>query len=271
MGYETIIYEKNEGIATITLNRPEKLNSLNWVMNKELQQAWQDVNQDTDVVVAILTGMGDRALCTGIDVSVPAGGQRGATQEQTSSGHIALYFTAMQNHVWKPVITACNGMVVGGGLHFLADSDIIITADHATFFDTHVKVGMVSANEPVGLIRRMPFEAVMRMSLMGGQERISAQRAYELGLVSDVVPKERLMERAREIAKALMQNSPTAMMRSKQAIWGSLNFGLDEGVEYSWRVLGAYGGHADQHEGPKAFMEKRAPTWGPATTIEDVK
>ena len=266
MNFETIIYEKSDGIATITLNRPERLNALNWVMNQEIRTAWEDVKTDSNVVVAILTGAGDRALCTGIDVrGIDRGGERPSDRETTDSGHVKLYFTAIQNHVWKPVITAVNGMAAGGGLHFIADSDIVIAAEHATFFDTHVNVGMVSANEPAGLIRRIPFEAVIRMSFMGTQERMSSQRAYELGLVSEVVPKDQLMDRAREIAGMLMKNSPTAMFRSKQAIWGSLNYGLDDGVEYSWKILSQHSGHPDPAEGTRAFMEKRKPNWSPGT------
>lgn len=259
---DELLYRVEDGIATITLNRPEKLNALNWVMNEELGKAWEDVKNDPNVIVAVLTGKGDRALCTGIDVSIPATGERRGREQP--GGHMTLTFTAIQNKCWKPVITAVNGMVVGGGLHFIADSDIIIAAEHATFFDTHVKVGMASVHEPIGLIRRMPFEAVIRMSLMGGQERMSAQRAYELGMISEIVPKDRLMPRAREIARTIMKNSPAAMMASKRAIWGSLNYGYEQALEYGWAVLGEHGKHPDTTEGPRAFLERREPQWAPA-------
>ncbi|MBI3743462.1 MAG: enoyl-CoA hydratase/isomerase family protein [Chloroflexi bacterium] len=259
MAYQTVIYEKSEGIATITLNRPEKLNALNWTMNDELHEIWTDIKADPTVVVAILTGVGERALCTGIDVSLPASGNT----QRRGDEHITLHFTAIQNKCWKPVITAVNGMAVGGGLHFISDSDIIIAAEHAQFFDTHVKVGLASVHEPIGLIRRIAFEAVIRMSLMGGLERMSAKRAYELGLVSEVVPKDKLMSRAREIAKTLMKNSPAAMVSSKRAIWGSLNYGLDDALEFGWKVLGEHGKGPDPKEGATAFMQKREPKWSP--------
>ncbi len=262
MQFETITYDKSEGIAAITLNRPEKLNSLNWVMNEELRRVWEDVKSDPAIVVAVLTGAGDRALCTGIDVSIPAGGERRGRDQ--AGGHLKLYFTAIQNKCWKPVITAVNGMVVGGGLHFIADSDIVIAAEHATFFDTHVKVGMASVHEPIGLVRRMPFEAVIRMSLMGGQERMSAQRARELGMISEIVPKDQLIPRARELAKTIMKCSPAALMASKRAIWGSLNYGIEDALEYGWKVLDEHGPHPDTREGPQAFLERRSPRWAPA-------
>lgn len=257
--FKTILYDKSEGIATITLNRPEVLNALNWVMNEEMQAAWADIKKDPKTIVAIVTGAGDRAFCTGIDVKGMANDS--PPIRKPDEKHRDLYFTAIHTQCWKPVITAINGMTVGGGLHFVADSDIVIAADHATFFDTHVKVGLVSGHEPIGLVRRMPFEAVMRMSLMGGQERMSAQRAFELGMISEVVPKDRLMARAREIAKMLLTNSPQSMIDSKKAIWGSLNYGRGEGMEYGWKVIGEHNVHADVREGSLAFVERRKPVW----------
>jgi len=177
----------------------------------------------------------------------------------------SLKFTAIQNQCWKPVITAVNGMVTGGGLHFIADSDLIVASEHATFFDNHVKVGLVSGEEPVGLIRRIGMEAVLRMSFLGGAERMDARRAYELGLVGDVVPKEQLLPRALELAQKIMENSPAALIASKRVIWGSLNHGLDQGREFAWSVIGEHGEHPDAREGPRAYAEKRKPKWRPVS------
>lgn len=107
------------------------------------------------------------------------------------------FLTAIQNRCWKPVITAVNGMVVGGGLHFIADSDLIVASETATFFDTHVKVELIAGLEPVGIARRIPLEAVLRMALLGGSERMSAQQALSIGLVGEVVPQAQLLPRAR--------------------------------------------------------------------------
>ena len=106
------------------------------------------------------------------------------------------------------MITAVNGMVVGGGLHFVADSDLVLAAEHVTFLDTHVKVGLVAGLEPVGLARRIPLEAVMRLALLGGSERMSAQEALRLGLVGEVLPAAQLLPRARELAAKIAQHSP---------------------------------------------------------------
>ena len=261
MDFETLIYEKKDGIAFLTLNRPERLNSINGTMSRELPQVWADIKQDPDVVVAIVTGSGERALCTGFDMLDAASGKRDLGDEESRGTLDSLKFTAIQNRCWKPVITAVNGMVTGGGLHFITDSDLIVSAEHATFFDNHVKVGLVAGEEPVGLVRRMPMEAVLRMAFLGGAERMSAQRAYELGLVGDVVPKEQLMPRAIDLAQKIMEHSPAALIASKRAIWESLNHGLDKALEFAWSVIQAHGEHPDVQEGPRAFAEKRKPKW----------
>ena len=267
MQFETLKLEKSDGVATLTLNRPDRLNAINWKMNQELPEAWDDIRRDPDIGVAIITGAGDRAFCTGFDMA-SSGGAEEVPKERDKGDHVELLFTAIQNRCWKPVITAVNGMVTGGGLHFIADTDLIIAAEHATFFDSHVRVGHVSATEPIGLARRIPIEAVFRMTFMGGAERFTAQRAYEIGLVGEVVPIERLMERARETAGKIMENSPATLIASKKSIWQGLNYGLDEAIEHGWAILKAHRSHPDQREGARAFVERRKPNWAPAPFVE---
>jgi enoyl-CoA hydratase/carnithine racemase len=175
------------------------------------------------------------------------------------------FLTALQNRCWKPVVTAVNGMACGGGLHFVADSDLVLAAEHATFFDTHVKVGLVAALEPVGLARRMPLEAVLRMAFLGGSERLDARRALELGLVGEVLAAAELLPRARELARKIAEHSPTALARSKQAIWESLDAGLHAGLERAWQMIREHTAHPDLQEGSNAFVEKRRPRWAPYT------
>ena len=140
-----------------------------------------------------------------------------------------LHFTAWHQHVWKPVITAVNGICCGGGFHWVADADIVIAASDAQFFDPHVSIGQVVALEAIGLIRKMPVEAVMRMALVGRHERMTAARAYELGMISQIVdPPERLREEAQELAEKIARNSPAAMAATKRALWGALEAGLTD-------------------------------------------
>ena len=262
MRFETINFEATDGIATITLNRPEELNALSWAMEDELVEAWATVKRDPSIIVAVVTGAGDRAFSSGLDVSAMPG-EDGPPEDLVARVDRELKFTAIQNKCWKPVITAVNGMAVGGALELVAESDIVIAADHATFFDTHAKIGLVSTYAAIVLARRMPLEAVLRMVLMGGRERISAQRAYELGLVSEVVPGDRLMERARELARLLLQNSPSTMMASKKAVWESLRYGLGDALEHGRGFVRAHIDHPDWKEGAQAFREKREPRWAP--------
>jgi enoyl-CoA hydratase/carnithine racemase len=266
MAYETIRYEAEGGVATLTLNRPERHNAFNLAMAKELRDAWAHVKQDPQVVCAIVTGAGERAFCTGMDVADVAAGaalEEAARQEREDGKPFYRFLTAIQNRCWKPVITAVNGMVCGGGLHFIADSDLIVCSEKATFFDTHVKVGLVAGLEPVGLARRIPLEAVLRMALLGGSERMHARQALALGLVGEVVPPERVLPRARELAALIGQHSPAALARTKRAIWESLDVGLEEGLERTWRILKEHDGHPDLAEGTRAFVEKRKPRWAP--------
>ncbi len=261
MDFESILYEKSDGVVTLTLNRPERHNAFNLAMAGELHQAWTDIKADPEVVCAIVTGAGDKAFCTGFDVSDVASGSTAGESAVAYEDSPILKLTAIHNRCWKPVITAVNGMVVGGGLHFIADSDLIVCAEHATFFDTHVKVGLVAGLEPVGLARRIPLEAALRMALLGGSERMSAAEAVEIGLVGEVLPAADVMPRARDLAQKIAQHSPSALARSKQAVWESLDRGLHDGLRHAWEIIGEHGEHPDMLEGATAFVEKRKPRW----------
>ncbi|MGH0037366.1 MAG: enoyl-CoA hydratase/isomerase family protein [Myxococcota bacterium] len=265
MNFETLLYGVQEGVATIKLNRPDRHNAFNEVMANELAAVWGLVERDPEVVCVIVTGVGDKAFCTGMDVADVASGEARSSGRRAREDAPWFKLTAIQNKCWKPVITAVNGMVVGGGFHFVADSDLVIAAEHATFFDTHVKVGLVAGIEPVGLTRRIPFEAVMRLALLGGSERMSAAEARDVGLVGEVVPADRLMARAEELAKKIAQHSPTALALTKRVIWEGLETGLDDAIENAWKVINDHVAHPDLNEGAVAFVEKRKPRWDPYT------
>jgi len=263
MGFATLLYEKADGVATITLNRPERHNAFNGAMARELREAWTEIKDDREVVCAIVTGAGDKAFCTGFDVTEVASGNAAGESAASYEDSPLLKLTAIHNRCWKPVITAVNGMVNGGGLHFVADSDLVLAAEHATFFDTHVKVGLLSALEPVGLARRIPLEAVLRLSLLGGSERMSAAEAKQIGLVGEVLPLADLLPRARALAAKIAQHSPSALARTKRVIWESLDRGLHEGLRNAWAAIGAHDKGPDPREGATAFVEKRKPRWAP--------
>ncbi|SVB23949.1 uncharacterized protein METZ01_LOCUS176803 [marine metagenome] len=259
MSFTTVKYEVLNKVAIITLDRLEQHNAVNSVMSKELPKAWKTFKEDSSAVVAIITGSGEKAFCTGADLTdLPD-----MNDEPGKASLDSIKWTSLQNDVWKPVICAVNGMTCGGGLHFIADSDIIIASDNATFFDTHVKVGLVAGLEPVGLSRKMPLEAVLRMAMVGGGERMQAEKALALGMIGEITPHNLLMERAKEVADMIKVHSPSALARTKKAIWHSKEKGLKESLDYAWDMISEQNVHPDFEEGGKAFIERRQPKWEP--------
>ena len=254
-----ITYRVADGIATITLNRPEKGNALNGAMSSSLRAAWEDVRDNSGVRVAVLTGAGTRHFCTGADVTGVADSGRVNTGRGPMDQEI--FISPWNNGVWKPVICAVNGLVAGAGLHLVAESDVVVAADNVGFTDTHVNVGMVAGFEPVALARRIPLGAVLRLSLFGKSYRMTAQRAYEVGLVDELTTSESLLATADEMAHQLLLNSPEAMARTKEALWTSLDMGYRQGAEHAWALVRMHWQHPDFVEGPKAFAERRSPVW----------
>jgi enoyl-CoA hydratase/carnithine racemase len=228
-------------------------------MQDDLPEVWKLFDEDDDAWVAVVTGAG-RGFCSGADMKNVAASHEGRARGIRTPGGQPP-FTSRQNGVWKPVITAVNGVCAGGGLHFIADSDLVICSETASFMDTHVTVGLVAAMEPVGLTRRIPLEAILRMTFLGNQERMSPQRAYDIGLVSEVLPPDQLMPRALDLADKIAGNSIGALIATKKAIWGSLEYGLEGGLNHAWNQIQAHRGHPDSIEGPRAFAEKRKPQW----------
>ena len=252
--FETLDYSVRDGVAELRLQRPERRNAVNHRMHVELPQAWSAIRCDPQVVVAIVTGAGSKAFCTGADLA-------DLPRVEESDGHGAMAWTGLRNDVWKPVICAINGQVVGGGLHFVADADIVIASDEATFCDSHVSSGLVAGLEPVALARKIPLEAVLRLALIGRGYTMSAARACELGLVGEVVPASQLMERARELAALIAANSPSAMARTKRAIWRSLELPLSQSLDAAWDDIATHNRGPDFQEGIDAFLERRPPEW----------
>lgn len=258
---EHLKLERRGPVGWLVNNRPDRLNAMNNAMRDEFAVAWRVLDADPEVRVIVHTGEG-RAFQTGVDIAEIASDGVGMERYRQSMEDFDVHFTAWHQGVAKPVITAVNGLCAGGAFHWVADADIVIAASDAQFFDPHVSVGQVVAIEAIGLLRKMPFEAVMRMALTGRHERMSAQRAYELGMVSDVVdPPERLREAAQELAEKIARNSPAAMAATKRALWGALEMGLTDACRAGAKELVSLWGHPDQEEGPRAFAEKREPRW----------
>jgi enoyl-CoA hydratase/carnithine racemase len=261
VSYQTLEVRRRGHVGWLVFNRPDRRNAMNNLMREELRAAWTELAADADVRVIVNAARGP-AFQTGADVVELATDGVGMERYRTSLAEFDLGFTAWHLGIDKPVIAAVNGICAGGGLHFVADADIVLAASDATFTDPHVSVGQVSAMETIGLMRKIPAEAVLRMALVGRHERMSAARAYELGLVGQVVdPPRRLHDAAQELAEKIALNSPAAVRATKRALWGALEQGLTDACKAGTAEVVGLWGHPDQAEGPAAFAEKRAPRW----------
>jgi enoyl-CoA hydratase/carnithine racemase len=238
MECETILFETDdEHVATITLNRPDALNSWNDLMAREIAQAWEAVRDDDTIHAVVLRANGVRAFSTGADV------KGGATWFLSSNvwNNVdpgMMLSPKLHHRCWKPVVAAVHGMAAGGAQYFLNEADIIIASDDAEFFDPHANGGIVSALEPIGMVARgVPIGDVLRWALMGTEERITAATALRLGLVTEVVPRDELRSRAYDIARSIAARNPTAVQGTVRAIWESLDLtrsmALQNGMAYT--------------------------------------
>lgn len=263
--YRTLEVERQGHVGWLIFNRPAAGNAMNATMMAELEDAWLELDADPAVRVIVNTGNGP-AFQSGVDVVQLARDKDAMRTFSRQTRDATLRFTSWHLGILKPVIAAVNGVCAGGGLHFVADADIVIAAVGATFVDPHVSVGQVVAYEGITLARTSPMEAVMRMALVGRHERLTAERARQLGILSEVIdPPERLRAHAQELAEKIAKNSPAAMRATKQALWGALEAGVADACRNGAQILASMWGHPDQEEGPLAFAEKREPEWAPLT------
>jgi enoyl-CoA hydratase/carnithine racemase len=261
--FETLVVERRGPVGWLVFDRPDVGNAMDATMLAELERAWQVLDDDPDVRVIVNTGNGE-AFQTGLDVAQLARDRDALREQSRRTKRAELRLTAWHNAVRKPVIAAVNGVCAGGGLHFVADADIVIAAEGATFVDPHVSIGQVSAYETIGLVRKSPAEAIFRMALVGRGERLTAERARQLGLLSQVVePPEELTAAAQELGELIARNSPAALAATKRALWAAFEHGLTDACKVGAGELIGMWGHPDQEEGPRAFAEKREPQWLP--------
>jgi enoyl-CoA hydratase len=184
-----------------------------------LERAWLELDRDPDVHVIVNTGTG-AAFQTGLDMAQLSRDPAALREQSRRTKHFELRFTAWHNDVGKPVIAAVNGVCAGGGLHFVADADIVLAASSATFLDPHVSVGQASVYETIALVKKSPMESILRMAFTGRHERMPAARAYSLGIVGQVVdPPEQLRSEAQALGEKIARNSPAALAATKRALW----------------------------------------------------
>ncbi|MGX9673449.1 enoyl-CoA hydratase/isomerase family protein [Mycobacterium sp. HM-7] len=215
----TLDVEPDAHVATITLNRPEALNAFNRAMCEEMRQAWQAVKRDDTVHAVVLRAAGDRAFSAGLDVKTPYGQPDNVWNHEDPGEALSPKWQKM----WKPVVCAVNGICTAGAFYFVNEADVVICAEDATFFDSHVSAGLVCALEPVGLMRRIGLAEALRIALMGNDERVGAATALRIGLVSEIVPADQLWARAHAIAAGIAAKPPSATQGTVKAIWESLD------------------------------------------------
>jgi enoyl-CoA hydratase/carnithine racemase len=234
---ETLLVDVKDRIATITINRPDQMNSFTRQMMEEFDYLWPVLAMDDEVHCIVLRAAKGRAFCTGMDVkdaTIP--GREIRSSDIWNAEDPGFHLGPKARQCWKPVIVAVHGMAAGGAFYFLNEADIVICSEDATFFDPHVTYGMTSALEPIGARYKMPLGDVLRMVLLGNDERIGAQSAKVMGLVSEIVPLDKLWERAHELASIIAAKPRAATTGSVKAIWQSLDLprsvALANGLKY---------------------------------------
>lgn len=213
--------DKETGVAVVTLDRAAKHNALTLEMARELGEVWQGFRYEDDVRAVVVTGAGGRAFCTGIDRTAAAAA--GATQPSSpyTIDDPLVAIGPKANDLWKPVVAAVEGMACGGAFYLLGEAEFVIAGQDATFFDPHTTYGMVSAFETVHMAQKMPFGEVARMALMGTAERVSARRAYETGLVSEVTETGGALAAARAAAAVVASYPTEAVQGTVRALWSA--------------------------------------------------
>jgi enoyl-CoA hydratase/carnithine racemase len=263
---ETVTLEVAGGVAWVTLDRPEVMNAFDPRMQDELSQLWRSLRADDDVRVVVLTGAGDRAFCTGID-------RAGISGDGTAAGGVGFAGSPFHlddpgaklgpksNDFWKPVIGAVNGIACGGAFYLLGECDILIAADSATFFDPHVTYGMPASYESMLMVGRMPLGEVLRMQLTGAAERLSAQRAYDVGPVSEVVPLAELHAAARRLADTIAASPTLAVQATLKAVWTAAELGRRQALDLGYAFVAMGMTDASLAEGQRRFTSGERVEW----------
>jgi enoyl-CoA hydratase/carnithine racemase len=267
--YETLLVSSDDGIARVSLNRPHVRNAINQRMQDELREVWNDFRYDRDVRCVILTGEGE-SFCTGADRAEAVSEENTAAM---AAGDYPGYPTPWMyddpgrdigpksRDCWKPVIAAVHGMACGGAFYMLGEVEFIIASEDATFFDPHVTYGMTAAFEPMQMLSKMPFQEIMRMSLLGADERMSAQRALQIGLVSELVPRDELRERAEWAARVIADAPPVAVQGTMRALWTALEVSRHQAIELA-NLFTRIGSDAETfREGQRRFQSGQRPKW----------
>lgn len=229
MKYNTILFEReSSGVAVITINRPDSYNTFTEEMALEFRDAWNVIRSDDDIRAVVLNAsQSSPAFSAGVDVkySWPQ------PENVWKASDPGAFLGPKSNRVWKPVVCAVHGMACGGALYWINESDIVICSPEAEFFDPHVTYGLTAAVEPIGLSHKIALHEVLRMALLGNDERIGAETALRISLVTEIVSKDNLNSRAMELARSIAAKPAASMQGTVRAIWESLDTGREAGLQ----------------------------------------
>ena len=255
LALENILYQKKESVAFITVNRPRVLNALSHQTFVDLRAAFEDARDDDAVRGVILTGTGDRAFIAGADISELA---TVTAVDAAQSSNVGQEVLNLVENLGKPVIAAINGLALGGGCETAMACTIRVASETAKFGQPEVKLGLVPGGGGTQRLPRLVGKGRALQMILSG-EMISAQEAYRIGLVNEVVPAAEVMARAEAILKQIFANAPLAVKYSLEAVNKGLETSQSEGQALEAAFFGLCAGTEDKKEGTQAFLQKRAP------------
>lgn len=253
-----VIVGRKGHTAVVLLDRPEIGNAFGIAMLEELERIWHELDDDANVRCIVMAATSMKHFCTGRDLkeatAIGLGPDHDLNREPA--------FTTRISGVWKPLICALEGKAVGGGMDFALDADIVVAGRSATFMDPHVTVGQVAARGGLGLALKAGVGNALYLTLVGRAVHWNAERAYQLGLVQELVDDGNAFGRALELARLVGENSPSAVSKTMEGIWSLSELGsFEHAMRYTWSLLRRQRSHPDTTEGPRAFMERRPPQW----------
>ncbi|MGI8662496.1 MAG: enoyl-CoA hydratase/isomerase family protein [Acidimicrobiales bacterium] len=257
MGYDALLYDLTEGVATITINRPERRNALSWTVMTELRDALATAKADSGARVVVLTGSGDKAFCAGADLSGMAAGPGWAAMHD-ARGELARLF----REIWelgKPTIARVRGYALAGGFGLCLACDLVVAADDAQFGTPEIDVGLWPFMITVPLVRSMPPKVALELMMTG--RRVGAEEAQRIGFVNRVVEVDALDDAVSELAATLAAKSPAIMKLGRDSFYAVWDQGADDALRLLHPLLTVTANTDDAAEGIAAFTEKRPPVW----------
>jgi enoyl-CoA hydratase/carnithine racemase len=252
---DDVVRERRGNVEILTINRPEARNAINGAVTKAMSTIMDELADDADCWVVVVTGSGDKAFSAGMDLKAFSSGEGGDIM-RASGGFAGL----TQRDFPKPIIAAVNGSALAGGFEIMLSCDLVVAADHATFGIPEAKRGLIAgAGGLIRMPKRLPMAVALELAMTG--DPIDAQRALALGLVNKVVPAEDLLDEAVALAERIAANAPLAVRYSKSVMRRAADLPESEGWAINAEAVGVVFSSADAMEGPIAFAEKRAPRW----------